>query len=72
MRRDIITEAQVLARLKYAAKSFPSDSAFARELGVSQPFLSNVMMGKKKPGPTILDYLGLKRVVVYVYKEEKI
>lgn len=40
-------------------------NATARALGVSTTYLSDVMCGRRKPGPKILKALGLERVVVY-------
>jgi transcriptional regulator with XRE-family HTH domain len=33
---------------------------FAAEIGCSQSYLSLVLLGKSKPGPMILKYLGLE------------
>jgi len=35
----------------------------ARKHGISAAYLSEIMTGKKAPGPKILDSLGVKRVV---------
>lgn len=35
----------------------------ARTIGCSPPYLSDVMNGKRDPGPLILRYLGLRKVV---------
>lgn len=40
-------------------------NATARALGVSTTYLSDVMCGRRKPGPKILKALGLERVVIY-------
>ena len=40
----------------------------AAELGVSEPFLSMVLNGKKAPGPKILKAIGLKRLVRVSYE----
>lgn len=39
--------------------------ALADEIGVSRPFLAEVMDGVKPPGPRLLAYLGLERYVAY-------
>jgi transcriptional regulator with XRE-family HTH domain len=46
-----------------------SGSAVAKELGVSPAYLSDVMRGKREPGPKILEPLGLVRVVTYRRKQ---
>lgn len=37
----------------------------AAELGVSQSYLSDVLLGRKEPGESILQPLGLRRVIRY-------
>lgn len=41
----------------------------ARALGISPTYLSDVMCGRRKPGPKILKALGLKRIVTYQIAE---
>lgn len=41
--------------------------ALAREWKCSAPYVSDVLLGKRPPGPKILKRLGLKRVVRYEY-----
>ena len=35
----------------------------AREIPCSAAYLSDIMLGKRNPGPRVLDYLGLDRAV---------
>ena len=35
----------------------------AREIPCSAAYLSDIMLGKRNPGPRVLDYLGLNRDV---------
>jgi transcriptional regulator with XRE-family HTH domain len=37
---------------------------YAKKLNVSAPYLSDVYRGRRDPGPTLLEYLGLERKVV--------
>lgn len=52
-----------------------SNAALARVIGVHESLISLLLSGLRKPGPTILDYLGLEKVVVttvtYVRKNVK-
>lgn len=41
----------------------------ARELGVSPSYLGDVMSERRDPGKSILDGLGLQRVVSYRWKD---
>jgi hypothetical protein len=38
---------------------------FAEEIGVTPPYLGDVLAGKRAPGPAILRFLKIKRQVVY-------
>jgi hypothetical protein len=42
-----------------------SQLSVAAELGVSQSYLSDVLLGRKEPGESILEPLGLRRVIRY-------
>lgn len=42
-----------------------SQTALARYLGISSSYLSDVIKGKRDPGASVLDALGLARVVRY-------
>jgi transcriptional regulator with XRE-family HTH domain len=41
----------------------------AADLGVSSQYLSDVLHGRREPGPKILNALGLERVVTYRKKK---
>lgn len=41
-------------------------SEFARELGITPQYLSDVYADRREPGPAILNGLGLQREVAYV------
>jgi hypothetical protein len=43
----------------------PSLRMAAKGLGVSAPFLSDVLRGRTEPGPRILKKLGFRRVTVF-------
>lgn len=36
--------------------------ALARELGVSAPYISDIVAGRRTPGPKVLDPLGMEAV----------
>lgn len=59
----------VLRKLQARMEEVGSQKALADEIGVSQPYLSDVLKGKRDPGPSILSHLGLKKSAVY--EEEK-
>lgn len=37
---------------------------FALKLGVSQQYLSDVLLGRRDPGPSILEFLGIEKAYV--------
>ena len=47
-------------------RSFESPAACSRDMGISRSHLSRLLSGKVKPGKKVLDWLGLKSVVIYV------
>jgi DNA-binding transcriptional regulator YdaS (Cro superfamily) len=51
-----------VAILKQAA---PNQAAWARSHGISPAYVSDVINGRREPGPAILDALGIERVVTY-------
>ena len=61
-----LSKAHVLEMLRRKARTAGSQKALAEALGVTPAFLSDVLHGKREPGPTMLRALGLRRVVVYV------
>jgi len=49
-----------LLRRRQGSKSLRQ---YARELGISAPYLYDVMRGSRNPGPKLLDSLGLERCI---------
>lgn len=43
--------------------------ALAKELGISAPYLSDIMNGNRSPGPKVLKALGLERETVTRYRK---
>ena len=52
-------------KLRQWAKQRGSQRTLARELGVSEAYLSDVINGRRDPGRKLLKALGLERVVDY-------
>ena len=57
-----MTHLQVLAKLRKAQKG-KSLRAFAMSLRVSAAYLSDVYLGRRGLGPTLLQFLELRKVV---------
>ena len=62
MTRDEVNE--LLYRM---VKRACSRSALAKEIGVSPAYIGDVLLGKRDPGPAILNVLGLRRQVQITY-----
>lgn len=48
-----------------------SQRSLARTWGVSPSYLTDLRLGRRLPGPSILKHFGLKRVVVTRYVEDE-
>lgn len=64
----MLTERDVLDRLRAAVAVAGSQKAYAERIGVSQTYLSDVLTGNRAPGEKILTALGLEAVMMYQEK----
>ena len=65
-----MTKAEVIELLQKQIARAGSQNAYAREIGVSQPYLNDVMNGRREPGPAILRALGLEGVLMFEKKKK--
>jgi transcriptional regulator with XRE-family HTH domain len=56
-----VTDSEIRDRLKRCVTAAGSQRALADKIGVSAPYLSDVLNGNRNPGPKVLAYLGLER-----------
>lgn len=61
----MLTEQEVMDRLRAAVAAAGSQKAYADSIGVSQSYLSDVLVGNRAPGEKILTALGLEAVTMY-------
>lgn len=61
-----ITTGQFRTKLLTACRYEGSQRAAARKLGVSAPYLNDVLNGKREPGDKIANALGWQRIVRYI------
>lgn len=54
------TKAEVVELLKKRKGDFVKQKDFAEKVGVSAPFLANVVSGERLPSRIVLDFLGLE------------
>ena len=58
----------VVNRIRRMCEQQRSQAAVAVYFGVSQAYISDILCGKRQPGPAILTKLGLTRRVSYDYQ----
>jgi transcriptional regulator with XRE-family HTH domain len=71
-----MSQAKLLSREKLLARMRKrqgrrTQKAFAAELGISEPFLSDIYAGKRDPGHKVLSKLGLARLTAYQEQNAK-
>lgn len=57
---------QFLGALRDAIAAMGSQKAAALAWGISQPYLSDILKGKRLPGPKLVGALGYQRQTIYV------
>ena len=55
----------VIKTIRRKSAEHGSQRAFAKSIGVSPAYLSDVLKGRREPGPKILDALGITRRATY-------
>lgn len=60
-----IPEARVLNMVRIGIQVAGSQKAYAKRVGLSESYLSDVLNGRRDISPRILKHLGLERVVYY-------
>ena len=67
-------EQQVIARLKAMCDETSLRQA-AKQLKISAPYLSDILLGRRSPGPKVLKRLGLsrrvERIIIYSSADER-
>ena len=59
-----MTKDQLISKLKEIIQG-GSQRSCAQQLGISEAYLSDILSGKRDPGPKLLEPIGLIRVVSY-------
>jgi len=59
--RHTADEEAIRRELAALVKARGTQTALAAEMGISLPYLSDVLAGNRRPGPTILAFLGYRR-----------
>lgn len=61
----LIPEDKVIGMVQIAIKVDGSQKAFAKRVGLSESYLSDVLNKRRDISPRILKFLGLERVISY-------
>ena len=57
--------AEVMRRLKRRVQEAGSQHAYARRIGISQSYLSDILLGRRRISPVVLRGLHMRRVDHY-------
>lgn len=66
-----MTEAEVVELVRVGAAKAGSLREYARQTGVTASYISDLLNGRRAPGPKILGPLGLERLKVIEYRPVK-
>lgn len=51
----------LINRIRKLVEAAGTNTAAAKKLGISRPYLRELLNGNRNPGPKVLAYFGLKR-----------
>jgi len=60
-----LTQAEVVEELRLLADSMSTHKALADRIGISAAYLSDVLHGRREPGPAICRFLKLAPETIY-------
>lgn len=55
----------IIIKIKNRIEERGSQKALAKEWGISEAYLCDILKGNRAPGPKILNPLGMKKVIRY-------
>ena len=62
---ELISQADIVEEVRLLADSMSTHEALAEKMNISSQYLSDVLQGRRNPGPKIQKFLGVKRVIMY-------
>jgi DNA-binding transcriptional regulator YdaS (Cro superfamily) len=70
MSQERVTKEQLVQHLKRCVKSAGTQRAFAEQVGISQQYVSDVLAGRRDPGPKLAAAIGFRsqETVFYRYR----
>lgn len=67
----MLTVADLAAMVRAECERLGTQQAFADKLGIVQPYVNQVIQGKKPAADAICKYFGLKRITNHYYVKVK-
>lgn len=67
----MLTESQVIERLRAACVAAGGQAAFAKANGMTASYVGDVLQGKRAPAERILAAIGIERLIVYRDKSDR-
>ncbi len=64
------TNAQMVELLRKEARTLGSQKVLAKQIGISEAFLSDIITGKAPVTAQVARYLGYTKVTVFFYEDE--
>ena len=63
--RKLITLEEVRDDLRFMANDMSTHAALAKKIGISPAYLCDILEGRRNPGPKVLRFMKLKKIVGY-------
>jgi hypothetical protein len=63
--KPYVSQADIVEELRLLADSMSTHRALAKKIGISDAYLSDVLNGRRDPGPAICKFLKVEAVTVY-------
>ena len=60
---------EVIDILYRQVEVYGSQKALAIKIGISPQYLEDILLGRREPGESVLNFLGMQKVVSYYYKD---
>jgi transcriptional regulator with XRE-family HTH domain len=66
-----MNKSEVLKLIRQAVHDAGSQTAFARQCGVTTQYINDLLRGRRDPGAKILDALGIEKTVIVSYRTKE-
>ena len=66
--KSTLNRDDVIALIQELVEKEGTQSAAAAKLGIVASYMSDLLKGKRDPGPEVLNFFGLEKKIVYISK----